>query len=197
MIFNTRIHTHLLFVFSLSACSNLTSISDKTHFYSLTALPSSADNKTTLRIGVGPLQIPRLLNRPHIVSRHQGNEINISERHQWGGAYKEELIQAITDNLSAQLKTDSIEQYPWKFAFKPHYQIRINIERFDGERAKRVTLKARWRILKRNKEIFVKQSVITTATTGKSYNDYIKAQSQTLITFSQEITNKIKKMGLQ
>jgi len=190
----------LLFSFaliSLSGCAStfdvLTSpISDQPRFYALSSLPPSNANNKNLRIGVGPLEIPRLLNRPQIVSRKNSAEVIMSEQHQWGGSYKEELIQTLTDNLSSLLKTENIEVHPWKFSFKPAYQVRINIERFDGEVGKSVTLKARWRLLRSNKEILVKRAVIETAVKGKSYTDYIKAHSQTLATFSQQIAKHIK-----
>ena len=187
----------LILLFTLlSACSSLSGGDDSsgTRFYSLSSLPPVTASNTKLRIGVGPVEIPRLLNRPQIISRKNLHEIKMAENHQWGGSYKEEIIQSLTDNLSSLLKTDSVEQYPWKFSFKPSYQVRINIERFDGEIGKNITLKARWRLLKNNKEILVKQTLINTSIHGKSYGDYVKAQSQALETFSKRIADKIKRL---
>jgi len=184
-----------LLLISLSSCSSLTGDNDglgDTHFYSLSALPSSSNNHSNLRIGVGPIEIPRLLNRPQIVSRKNNTEIQISEKHQWGGSFKEELIQSITDNLSSLLKTDNIEQYPWKFSFKPKYQVRINLERLDGEHGKNIILKARWRLLKNNQEILVKHSVIKTPIAGTGYAAYVKAQSKALVMLSKQIAKQIK-----
>ena len=185
----------LLFVtlFTLTACSSTgLSASNKTRFYSLSSLaPSSVTNKN-LRIGVGPVEISRLINRPQIVSRKDNTEINVAENHQWGGSHKEEIIQVITDNLSSLLKTESIEKYPWKFSFKPRYQVRINIERFDGELGKNITLRARWRLIQNNKEILVKRALITTSANGNNYSAYVKAQSEALKMLSQQITQQIK-----
>ena len=178
----------------LNACSSTNSDSSNlggTRFYALSSLSPNTSSNKPLRIGVGPLNIPQLINRPQIVSRKNETEIVMSEKHQWGGSHKEEIIQAITDNLSSLLKTENIEQYPWKFKFKPDYQVRINLERFDGELGKNVTLKARWRLLKNNKEILVKRAVINTPITGYTYSDYVKAQSQALKTFTQQISQQI------
>ena len=184
---------------SLSACSGITENATGsglggTRFYSLSSLPPTNNNNSNLRIGVGPLEIPRLLNRPQIISRKDSTEIIMAEAHQWGGSYKEELMQALTDNLAALLKTDNIEQYPWKFSFKPQYQIRLDIERFDGELGKNITLKVRWRLFRNNQEILVKHAVINSAIKGNSFNDYVKAQSQTLIKLSQQIAAQIGKI---
>jgi len=180
-----------------SACSSITNNSDSkglggTHFYSLSALEAKHNNQSALKIGVGPIEIPRLLNRPQIISRKNDTEIIMAELNQWGGTFKEELIQAITDNLASLKKTDNIEQYPWKFSFKPNYQIRINIERFDGELGKNILLKARWRLLEDKKEVLVKQSIINIPILGNSYSNYVKAQSKALISLSKEISTYIK-----
>ncbi len=191
----------ILFLFALSnltaACTNTFSDANQgnlggTHFYSLDSLSPSTTANNKLRIGVGPLEIPRLINRPQIISRKNKTEINMAELHQWGGSHREELIQVITDNLSSLLNTENIEQYPWKFAFKPTYQIRINIERFDGELGKSVTLRARWRLIQGKKEVLVKRAVITTKTKGSGYNAYVAAQSEALKIFSQQISQQIK-----
>ncbi len=165
-----------------------------TRFYSLSSLPPNPASHSSLRLGIGPLKIPRLLNRPQIVSRKNSNEINMAELHQWGGSYEEELLQVMTDNLSTLLETNHIEQYPWKLSFKPNYQIRINIERFDGELGKNIVLKARWRLLRHNKELLVKQTLINMPTHTKTYGDYVKAQSKALQLFSQQIKTEIKKL---
>lgn len=189
----------LLIVTLSSACSSIKGKADSTeglggtHFYSLTALKPTGENQSKLRIGIGPIEIPRLLNRPQIISRRNETEINMAELNQWGGSFKEELIQAITDNISSLQKTDNIEQYPWKFSFHPNYQVRIDIERFDGELGKYILLKARWRLLKDKHEILVKRAVINTPISdGKSYNSYVKAQSKALITLSKQISMQIK-----
>ena len=189
-----KLFLFLLLSTLLGACSSLSGGSKDTRFYSLSSLPPVTASNTNLRIGVGPVEIPRLLNRPQIISRKNSNEIKMTEDHQWGGSYKEEIIQSLTDNLSALLKTDSVEQYPWKFSFKPSYQVRINIERFDGEIGKSVTLKARWRLLKNNTEILVKQTLINISVDGKSYGDYVKAQSLALQSLSKQIADKIKRL---
>lgn len=181
----------------IMGCSSLGGSSNSnlgdTHFYSLVALsPTNPTENNKLRVGIGPVEIPRLLNRPQMVSRKNNTEILMAEKHQWGGSYKEELVQALTDNFSNLLNTENIEKFPWKHSFKPKYHVRINIERFDGELGKSATLKARWRLFKDNQEIKVKQSLIKIAMKSASYNSYVKAQSEALAKLSKEVAESIK-----
>ena len=192
---------------TLAACSGSDSggvgagsIGD-TRFYSLSApLPSSSTILNSVSVGIGPVDIPRLLNRPQIVSRKDTNEIIIAEKHQWGGSYKEELIKALTDNFSSLLKTERIEEYPWKSSFKPNYQVRIDIESFDGQVGKSVVLNARWRLLKGKRELLVKRAVIEVSVrphgssiSASSYSSYVKAQSEAIRRLSQEVVQHINK----
>ena len=200
-----RITILLPLLFILSACSGTDSgvgagSIGGTRFYSLSA-PLSASSSITnkLSVGIGPVEIPRLLNRPQIVSRKDNTEIIIAEKHQWGGSYKEELIKALTDNFSSLLKTERIEEYPWKSTFKPNYQVRIDVESFDGQIDKSVVLNARWRLVQNNKELIVKRAVIEVlvpiASQGStaSYSAYVKAQSQAISRLCQEIVAYIQR----
>lgn len=183
-----------IIISSLTACSNSSSGNNNiggTRFYTLNSPSQNTLSKGNLRIGVGPIEIPQLINRPQIVSRKNETEIIMSESHQWGGSHKEEVLQTIIDNLSSLLKTENIEQYPWKFTFKPNYQVRINIERFDGELGKNAVLKARWRLIKNNKEVLVKRVRLNTKVKDSSYSEYIKSLNVLLNIFSQQIAKQI------
>lgn len=202
-----------IFIFSgLGGCSSSSSTNlGGTHFYSLSSMspsvatPSVASSTNKMSIGIGPVEIPRLLNRPQIVSRKNKSEIIMSESHQWGGSYKEELIKAITDNLSVLLKTEKIEQHPWKSTFKPDYQVRIDIESFDGEidstttsatnraTTRTVILNARWRLLKHDKELLVKRALIIVPLKSSSYAAYVNAQSEAITRFSREVVAQIRR----
>jgi len=185
----------LCFIAGLAGCSSLGGDGiAETRFYSLSALPPAPDaGNNALRIGIGPVEIPRLLNRPQIVTRKNNNEVSMSERHQWGGAYKEEIIQTLTDNLAALLKTERIERYPWRFGFKPAYQVRIDLEQLDGQPGAEVLLKARWRLIRDNREVVVKRAIIRQKVAGKDFSAYIKTQSGALAELSRQIAITIKK----
>jgi uncharacterized lipoprotein YmbA len=190
-----RIISLFLLLITLSGCSSI-SISD-THFYSLSAFASNnpVSGTSSKKLGVGPIRLPRMLKRPQIITRKSDNELVLSEEHQWGGSLKEDLAQVVSENLSSLLGTEQIEMYPWKNAFKPDYQIRINVEQLDGEPGKTVTLKARWWLLSKgmhmHKDRPAKHSVIKVAVKGKTYADYVSAQSKAVYLLSEKIAQQI------
>lgn len=187
-----KIFTSILLIFTsilLSSCSIGTTSS---RFYSIAPLAAQAlQPRPSLKLGVGPIQLPRLLRRPQLIIRKSPTEIELIEDHQWGGSLREDISNALTDNLAILLGTEQVETYPWKHGFKPNYQVRVNIEQLDGDLGKTVTLKARWRLLQNSRVIKSKRPSIQVPVKGKDYNAYIKAQSEAIYRLSQEIASSI------
>ncbi|RVU85730.1 membrane integrity-associated transporter subunit PqiC [Leucothrix sargassi] len=180
----------------LSGCSALGS-GDDTRFYSLKPIALSSTEKsplanTSLRVGIGPVSLTRLLRRPQIVTRKSSTEIEMAEKHQWGGILKEDLTLVMADNFSGLLGTENIEQFPWKLDFKPNYSVRIDIEQLDGQLDGEVTLKARWRLKRGREEVRVMNSVLTSKVNGKDFNAYVAAQSDVLFKLSQLIVKEMR-----
>ena len=75
-------------------------------FYTLTPLAgiAEADKAAGLgdavAVGVGPLQMPKIIDRPQIVSRTGVNKINVDEFHRWAGSLYEDFLRVLTLNLS-------------------------------------------------------------------------------------------------
>ena len=185
-------------VVGLTACSSGGGGLGGTRFYSLTPVAATVANRTQttkqgIRMGVGPIRIPRLLRRPQSVTRKSNTEKAMAEKHQWGGLLKEDLSRVLTDNFAALLGTENIEQFPWKHAFKPHYNVRVDIDQLDGEQGGDVTLKVRWRLMKGREEIRVSNSTFKARAKRKDYNAYVKAQSQVLYQFSQAVVAEMRK----
>lgn len=175
-------------------CSDIVS-DDDTKFYALSpADVPTASGDSKLKLGIGPVKIPRMISRPQLVVRTEQHQINVLEQHQWGGSLKEEVAQIIIDNLSANLGTEQVEQFPWKKAFKPDYQVRVRIERMDGIPGGEVVLKARWWLRKGNAptDQLAEYSTYRVQTADKSYPAYVAALSKTLAQLSTEISKAIK-----
>lgn len=177
-----------------TGCSEIVS-DDETKFYALSpADVATASGDSKLKLGIGPVKIPRMISRPQLVVRTEQHQINVLEQHQWGGSLKEEVAQIIIDNLSAKLGTEQVEHFPWKKAFKPDYQVRVRIERMDGILGGEVVLKARWWLRKGNASTdqLAEFSTYRVKTKDKSYPAYVAALSKTLEQLSIEIAKSIK-----
>lgn len=140
-------------------------------------------------VGVGPVKLPEYLNRPQIVTRQEQNLLNINEFHRWGDSLEIQITKTLIENLSTLLNTPNIGSYPWKRPFTPQYQIYINFNRFDGNRADSVKLDAVWRIVDKNSDklLLTRRSYLIEPNRGKGYKPYVAAMNRALKKFSQEI----------
>ncbi|HIQ06924.1 MAG TPA: membrane integrity-associated transporter subunit PqiC [Thiotrichaceae bacterium] len=186
----------ITFILTLSilicSCSSLGGggESGKTRFYSISPIIQSGHKTSQLHLGVGPVRIPMLLRRPQIISRIGHNELKISEKHHWAGSLREDITQALLDDIASLTGTPNIEKFPWRRSFKPNYQIRIQLEQLDGQLGGTVTLKARWWLRKENqKKDFLSQHTILQVTTkGNDYTHYVAAQSEAIFQLAKRIT---------
>lgn len=178
----------------LTGCS-LISADDSTRFYSLSVLAEEKQQSTPqLRLGIGPVKLPRLLKHPQIITRKNQNEINMAEQHQWGGSLKEDVTQVVADNLASLLGTKQVELFPWKQRFKPDYQVRIKILQLDGQLGKQAVLKARWwlRVANAGNDKLAEHTQYMTDINSSDYASYAAALSQLLLQLSEEIATRIR-----
>lgn len=95
-------------------------------------------------VGVGPLTIPRSIDRPHIVTRRGANQLHLAEFHRWGAPLGDEILAALGRDLSALLGSEQVVAYPWANFLDPEYRVPVDILRLDGSLGGEVVLDATW-----------------------------------------------------
>ena len=169
-------------------------------FYTLNALSvtktdSPRDSvEQSLAVGVGPVTFPGYLDRPQIVTRMGPNRLNISEFHRWGDTLLKDFSRIIAKNISILLSTKRVTVYPWSDDFSPDYQIRLNVERFDGRLGHSVSLDVRWSVTGRvGKDIVIQTSSIEEPLSTADYEGLVAAMSRAIATLSREIAQEIQR----
>lgn len=172
----------------LSACAG-----QSMHYYSLQdgnpqnrVIDTSAT--TMQRVGIGPINLPKLLNRPQIVTRLSQSEVVFAEQHQWGGRLQEELTQYLTNQLQNEHPQQWIYPYPSDARPAPEYQWALDIQQLDGSLGGNVQLQATCRFIdKKNQQTrFQRQLTETEPTTDASMSAYIDAQRKLLNRLTQK-----------
>jgi len=93
--------------------------SPATRYYVLAPLSNSEagdkpkGNKDDPAIGIGPVQFPKYLDRPQIVTRSSRNQIDIGDFDQWAEPLKTNFTNVIAENLSVLIPGDRIVVFPW------------------------------------------------------------------------------------
>ena len=184
----------LVMVFLLAACSTTPPVK----YYTLNALPEmqqdtpEAVSGNGIAIGVGPVDFPKLLDRPQIVTRQSQNRVKVSEFHRWASALQGDFSRVLAKNISILLPTDRVAVYPWTDQFSPTYRIKLDVEQFDGQLGNFVSLDVMWSVTGReDKDPVVRTSVIEEPVSTADHEGLVAAMSRVLETLSREIVEVI------
>ncbi len=189
----------LLTVFFVAACSTTPPVA----YYTLNTLPEmqqeipAAVMDDTLAIGVGPVEFPKFLDRPQIVTRKSQNQIQVSEFHRWAGSFPGNFSRVLAKNISILLPTDRVAVYPWGEQFSPTYRIKLDVEQFDGQVGERVVLEVTWMVTDQEgtNQLMVRRSLIEEPVSDETYEALVVAESNALATFSRTIVEEIRRLG--
>lgn len=184
-----------LLVLLVTACANAPSV----QFYVLE--PLSQTSASTIAstgqrsIGIGPVSVPALLERKQIITRHGGNAVQIAEFQQWASSLQDNLLQALTRNISTLQPNNIVRAYPWNVHGTVDFQIVVDIIRFDTTPRKSANLEANWTIKNENTHEILKtgHSVINHSLSDSSYPETVRALSKLLGEFSQELSLALPK----
>ena len=164
--------------------------------YSKEQPPQPIADLSDIGILVGPIRMAMYLDRSDVVIRNSQNEVEIADFASWAGPLPENFSRVLAENLSLWLNTKKVAIFPGtKLAFYD-YSIGVNVTRFDGRPDGKAHLRARWVILdkKRKNMLFQEHTVLSQPIENDSIEAMIASQSRTIVDFSREIAEAIKKL---
>ena len=167
-------------------------------FYVLNTEPGTpVSGRTTpddqLTVGLGPITIPDIFDRPQIVTRPKPNRIDLAEFDRWGGDLNRDLSRVLAQNLMSRLNTDSILPHPWSRSDDPDFQVAVQVFRFDGELGNVARFEGVWRLMDGAKgcELAVHHFSFDESLAGTGYPEFVSTMSRAVAKLSQEIAEKI------
>jgi uncharacterized lipoprotein YmbA len=190
---------------ALNGCLGGSGKTPPTRYYVLNSSPSAGNETASVAIlkdaavGIGPIRLSQVLDRPQIIMRTSKNEIRVANLERWAGPLHEIVANVMVDNLTALLPGTEILKFPWQVAIPVTYQVAMDITQFDGMPGGDVILRTRWGIFGDDgKKILAnKQSVLNEPTPGNTITGMISAQSRLLEKLSREIAEEIKELEKQ
>lgn len=171
-------------------------------FYMLTSIEnindnniSSTSNLIEKRIGLGPIDFPRYLDRSAIVVRLSDSEISINEAHRWAEPLENNFTQVLLGNL--RVLSSNIVLFPSRNIKDIDYQVLIDVFRFDADIKNNVVLSTQWTIRRKydGTNLYSQKSLITEQAENNSYAAFVKKQSELIKKLSYEIANKLEEVS--
>ena len=106
-------------------------------FFTLSPITEVSDgvpiaSRPHLGLAVGPLQFPRYLDRPEIVTRDGAHRLVLWNEHRWGGSLRTDILRVMADDLGALLGTTRVAVYPSEARFPLDYRVLPQMVFVDG-----------------------------------------------------------------
>jgi uncharacterized lipoprotein YmbA len=185
-----------------AACALLQPQPDPTQFFVLSPLASSGSGASTASgrpIGVGPIALPKYLDRANIVRRVADSRVVISELEWWAEPLESNIMRVMADNLAARLGTSAVLRYPWPLSLEPAYAVSISFGRFDIVLPDRVQLAAQWVVRggAPRRVLLTRESIIDKPTASPRTGDAVDALSRALDDLSGQIASAIETLPAQ
>jgi uncharacterized lipoprotein YmbA len=180
------------------ACVDIGGDTAPSRFYVLSAAegtnsPQSSDGPAIL---VGPLTLPRYLDRPQIVTRPTPNQLSLAEYDRWGGRLDDNVVRVLAQDLAAQLGTDRVAIFPREQRLPDALQVSVDVSRFEQIGAQsEVELDAQWSLYPpdRREPPVIGTSRIRVAPKGNGVEATVAAMSEALNKLAQEIADAARK----
>ena len=184
------------FLMLLGGCAS----TQPTNFYVLSSLYGSDAKRQAgasdrdIAIGVGPVDLPRYLDRPQIVTRTSRNELDLAEFDQWAEPLKDNFSNVLAQNLSILIPTDRIAVFPWNRSTPIDYRVAVEVTRFEAKTGGNALLVARWSVLGKDgkKVLLTRKSSFSKPADARDYKATVSAMNQTIEDLSREIAKAIK-----
>lgn len=109
--------------------------------------PAASGAELDVSIGVGPISLPKRLDRPQILTRTTDHEVQLAEFDQWAEPLDRGFARAVAENLARSIPTDRVAVYPWDRSAEIDWKIQIDVTHFEREADGSVILAARWRLI--------------------------------------------------
>jgi uncharacterized protein len=181
---------------ALGACASTPS-----HFYLLNPLsPSEAIPATAAAqgpvIAVGPVTVPKYLDRPQIVTRAGRNRLTLGEFDRWAEPLPDNIARVLGENLARLVPTDHILLQTWPRPTNLDYQVRVEALQFDGGLGGESTLLALWSLLDEGERpLLTQRASLTVPVAGRDYEAMVQALNQMLEALSRDIAAAIQRLA--
>ncbi len=164
-------------------------------FYTLSPTAETGGPAETCSVAVGPVHIPLMVDRPHMVVNTGPNEVGIDEFNRWASPLQSEIALVVAENLARKLGTQMVSVFPQSTATGASYRVMIDVIRFDSFPGKSATLDAIWKVRgAKEGSLRVGRTTVKEAVADGSTAGLVAAHSRGLGRLSGEVADAIHEL---
>jgi len=169
-------------------------------FYTMKGVAGSpvAGAPAGLAVGVGPIRVPRYLDRPELVRRpdESSSRLEVDDFSRWAGGFASNVLSALGENLGVDLDTEKVIVYPTEVPFALAYRVAVDFRAFEGVSGDALVLRANWLIRAIGSENgpWTGQSTIRRAIAGSGNEALVAAHNEALGLLAEAIAKRIAEL---
>lgn len=156
----------------------------------------SVDGRSpNLIIGLGPVTLPKYLDRDALVTRVSPNRLSVNEGHRWAGSLPSEILHVLAENIEGSGQAKEVVLYPWPTRIEPDLRFLLEIQSFEGKLGGSVVLRAVWSMAPSSSDQPALRRVtsIEEQTGGDGVEAMVAAMGRALAQLSREMSASISK----
>jgi uncharacterized lipoprotein YmbA len=157
----------------------------------VTVAPLAA--RPELGLAIGPVEFPRYLDRPEMVTRDGSHRLVLWNAKRWGGSLRSDILRAMAVDLGALLGTARIAVYPAEARFPVDYRVLLELAEFDSILGTSVSLRGRFTIANGSdgRAIAIEEIAFEEPVLSPAWEDLVSAQRAALGRVNREIAARI------
>lgn len=164
------------------------------------AKPIAAPATRTRSVGVGPIDIPKYLDRAPLVVFSTDNQLELNEFDRWGEPLADSFARAMAGNLERMTGASRVELYPFVAGGRanPDYQIVVEVLQFRLGRDGRIDLQANWTIFggEGRRNLASGSTRVERSVTPGDMNKAVNAMSSAVAMLSQEVASALNTLPI-
>ena len=185
---------NLLLAVCLTGCASSAPI----RYFSLDdGRPATAVAVDGLRVTIRLADLPELIDRPQLVVRTAGHQVQLSELNQWAEPLRRQVPRLLARHLGEALDSGRVLAQPADVRdFNADFKVTVDIQQLEAVAGRSVEFDAPWRAERRDGQVFFGRSLGAEPVAGVTPNDYpaiVAAQSQALRRVAADIAAGIVK----
>jgi uncharacterized lipoprotein YmbA len=157
-------------------------------------LPEAAAAGAGPALAVGPIDLPKHLDRPQIATFSSANRLDVAEFDRWAEPLVDNFARVLTENLGILVPTNRAYIQPVRRSMPVDYQVTVDVTRFGVMPDRRVQLVAVWSVIAADgRGRSVSQSFHhVEPVVGDGYEPMVAAMSNAVTALSRTIATTIQ-----
>ncbi len=141
---------------------------------------------------VGPVEVPRYLDRSEVVQRTAPSRLEPEAFHRWAEPLDDAITRLVGEELARRLASDRVVTYPDEPRLAMDYRVSVRLTRLDGRLGGTVDLVAHWSLVAGDSgEVlaFAREDISVAA--GRTMDEFVAAHARALSELSAAIASAI------